>query len=65
MGLLSLLIVSVLIALFFVYSYFSGLPDSFTPKDSQKIQTEGQSAVDATLEKSKLEQEQAKKLMEQ
>ncbi len=64
MGLISLLIVTVLVALFFLYSYFSGLPANFTPKDSQNIQTEGQSAVNATLEKSKLEQQQAKELQD-
>lgn len=64
MGLLSLLVVTILIAVFFTYSYFSGLPKNFTPQDSQNIQSEAESAMDANIEKSRQQQTEANKLAE-
>ena len=59
MGLLGLLIGAILLILFFVYFYFSNSPTTIiTPKESGRIQTQAQDAINSEMEKNKLEQNQ-------
>lgn len=61
MGLLGLLIAVLLIILFFIFTNFS-FHSPITPQDSKKILNGAQDAMDSTLERSKLEQNQIKNI---
>lgn len=62
MGLIGLLIVAVIIALIFTFTYYSNSQSTITPQNPKQIESNAQSAVNAALEKSKQEQTQAKEL---
>lgn len=62
MGLIGLLIATILIILFFIYSYSSNSSSIITPKDSKNLQTGAQDAVNSEAEKSKIEQNQIKNI---